>query len=252
MPKRPDRYSRFVVLRDVGPKGFQKIRNARVAVVGIGGLGSISSTKLVTLGVGSLLIIDPDIVDSTNLQRQFLYRDKDVGKPKIHLAARRLQPLNPDVKIDPIEERLTADNVDELIGGVDLVVDGLDRFAPRYLLNKACCRQGIPYVFAGALGATGNITTILPGKTACLECTYGGVDDAQQPTCETIGVYPTLLGVVANIQVHEALRLILGISPRLAGHILFVDLNDLRFDQFPIARHDDCPVCGDSQTRERS
>ena len=247
MPKIPDRYSRFVVLRDVGPKGFQKIRNAKVAVIGIGGLGSISSTKLVTLGIGTLRMIDPDTIDATNLQRQFLYREKDVGNPKVHLAARRLQPLNPNVKIEPIKQRLTADTVDELIKGVEVVVDGLDRFAPRYLLNQACCRQGIPYVFAGALGATGNISTILPGKTACLECIYGGVDDAQQPTCETIGVYPTLLGVIANIQVHEALHLILGLPPRLAGQILFIDLNELRFDQFPIARHDDCPVCGDCQ-----
>ncbi|MFX1319296.1 MAG: ThiF family adenylyltransferase [Promethearchaeota archaeon] len=247
MPKIPDRYSRFIVLRDIGPKGFQKIRNAKVAVIGIGGLGSISSTKLVTLGVKLLRMIDPDTVDVTNLQRQFLYSDKDVGAPKVHLAARRLQPLNPSVRIEPIEQRLTANTVDEFIKGVDLVVDGLDRFAPRYLLNQACCRQGIPYVFAGALGATGNITTIIPGKTACLECIYGGVDDAQQPTCETIGVYPTLLGVVANIQVHEALYLILGLAPRLAGNILFIDLNELRFDQFQIARHNDCPVCGECQ-----
>jgi adenylyltransferase/sulfurtransferase len=126
---------------------------------------------------------------------------------------------------------------------MDVIIDGLDRFAPRYILNDACCRHRIPYVFAGALGATGNLTTILPGKTACLECIYGGVDDAQQPTCHTIGVYPTLLGVVANIQVHEALRILLGHSPRLAGHLLFVDLNSLRFDQFPIARHEDCVAC---------
>lgn len=243
MPNLPDRYKRFVVLQHIGKEGFEKIRKSRVAVVGIGGLGSISSTKFVTLGVGHVRIVDPDIVDASNLQRQFLYRDQDVGKQKIHLAARRLQPLNPDVTIEPIEERLTKETVDKIIEGMDLIVDGLDRFAPRYLLNEACCRQGIPYVFAGALGATGNLTTILPGKTACLECVYGGVDDAHQPTCEDIGVYPTVLGVVANIQVHEALRILLGLSPRLAGHLLFVDLNSLRFDQFPIARHGDCHVC---------
>jgi molybdopterin/thiamine biosynthesis adenylyltransferase len=211
MPEIPARYSRFTVLRDIGVK--------------------------------HLRIIDPDVVAASNLQRQFLYREKDLEKPKVHLAARRLQPLNPDVTIEPIETRLTADTADDLLDGMDLVVDGLDRFAPRYLLNEACCRQGIPYLFAGALGATGNLTTILPGKTACLECVYGGVDDEQQPTCETIGVYPTLLGVVANIQVHEALRIILGLQPRLAGHLLFVDLNSLRFDQFPIARNENCLVC---------
>ena len=248
MPRIPDRYSRFVVLRDIGEEGFKKIRKARVVVVGIGGLGSISATKLVTFGVNHLRIVDPDLVAPSNLQRQFLYRERDIEKPKIHLAARRLQPLNPEVTIEPVEVRLTEETVDRLLEGMDLVVDGLDRFSPRYLLNEACCRQGIPYFFAGALGATGNLTTILPGKTACLECVYGGVDDAQQPTCETIGGYPTLLGVVANIQVHEALRYILGVQPRLAGHLLFVDLNSLRFDQFPIARHDDCPVCVECQS----
>ena len=244
MPKSSDRYGRFTVLRDIGENGMTKIRNAKVAVVGIGGLGSISSTKLVTLGVQHLRIVDPDRISASNLQRQFLYREKEIGQPKIHLAAKRLKPLNPEVTIEPVETRLDKNTVDGILDGMDLVVDGLDRFAPRYILNEACCRHGVPYVFAGALGATGNLTTFLPGKTACLECVYGGVDDAQQPTCETIGVYPTLLGVVANIQVHEALRIILDLPPRLAGHLLFVDLNNLRFDQFPIARHEDCPICG--------
>lgn len=239
-----ERYHRFVVLRDVGEEGLHRIRKSKVAVIGIGGLGSISATKLVTLGVDHLRIVDPDVVDATNLQRQFLYREQDIGKPKVHLAVRRLQPLNPEVTIEPIEVQLSKDTVDDLVKDMDVIIDGLDRFAPRYILNDACCRYKVPYIFAGALGATGNLTTILPGKTACLECIYGGVDDAQQPTCHTIGIYPTLLGVVANIQVHEALRIILGHSPRLAGHLLFVDLNSLRFDQFPIARHEECVVCG--------
>lgn len=243
MSKISERYQRFVVLRDVGEKGLQRIQKSKVAVIGIGGLGSISATKLVTLGIEQLRIVDPDVVDATNLQRQFLYREKDIGKPKVHLAARRLQPLNPEVTIEPIEVQLTKDTVNDLIKDMDVIIDGLDRFATRYILNDACCRNNVPYIFAGALEATGNLTTILPGKTACLECIYGGVDDAQQPTCHTIGVYPTLLGVVANIQVHEAIRIILGHSPRLAGHLLFVDLNSLRFDQFPIARHENCVAC---------
>ncbi|MFX1299403.1 MAG: ThiF family adenylyltransferase [Promethearchaeota archaeon] len=243
MSKISERYQRFVVLRDVGEKGLQRIQKSKVAVIGIGGLGSISATKLVTLGIEQLRIVDPDVVDATNLQRQFLYREKDIGKPKVHLAARRLQPLNPEVTIEPIEVQLTKDTVNDLIKDMDVIIDGLDHFATRYILNDACCRNNVPYIFAGALEATGNLTTILPGKTACLECIYGGVDDAQQPTCHTIGVYPTLLGVVANIQVHEAIRIILGHSPRLAGHLLFVDLNSLRFDQFPIARHENCVAC---------
>jgi len=247
MSSKDARYQRFIVLRDVGKAGLKRIRAAKVVVIGIGGLGSISATKLTTLGVGHLRIVDPDIVDASNLQRQFLYREQDIGKHKIPLAARRLQPLNPDVTIEPLQERLTEDTVDELVRGMDVIVDGLDRFAPRYIINRASVRLGIPYTFAGALGATGNLTTILPRQTPCLECIYGGVDDAEQPTCHTIGVYPTLLGVVANIQVHEALRILLGQTPQLAGHLLFVDLNSLRFDQFPIAHHHDCPVCGKEQ-----
>ncbi len=244
MTKISERYKRFIVLRDVGKKGLGKIRQSKVAVVGIGGLGSISSTKFVTLGVGRLRIIDPDVVEASNLQRQFLYREKDIGKPKVQLAAKRLLPLNPDVNIEPIEEKLNAHTVDELIRNMDVIIDGLDGFAPRYILNDACCRLGIPYIFAGALGATGNVTTILPGKTPCLDCVYGGVDDAQQPNCDTIGINPTILGVIANIQVHEGLRIILGQPPHLAGQLLFVDLNNLRFDQFPITRHENCPICG--------
>jgi adenylyltransferase/sulfurtransferase len=247
MPIKDARYQRFIVLRDVGKEGLKHIKDAKVVVIGIGGLGSISATKLTTLGVGHLRIVDPDVVDASNLQRQFLYRENDIGKPKIPLAARRLQPLNPEVTIEPREEQLTDDTVDDLVQGMDVIVDGLDRFAPRYIINRASVRHGIPYIFAGALGATGNLTTILPGRTPCLECIYGGVDDAQQPTCHTIGVYPTLLGVVANIQVHEALRILLGKTPRLAGHLLFIDLNSLRFDQFPLAHHHDCSVCGSSR-----
>ncbi|MFX0168746.1 MAG: ThiF family adenylyltransferase [Candidatus Hodarchaeota archaeon] len=243
MPSKDARYQRFIVLRDVGKDGLKRIRAAKVAVVGIGGLGSISATKFTTLGVDHLRIIDPDVVDASNLQRQFLYREKDIGKPKTALATRRLQPLNPEVTIEPRQEQLAEETVDELIRGMDIIVDGLDRFGPRYIINRACVRQGIPYAFAGALGAVGNLTTILPGKTPCLECIYGGVDDARQPTCDTIGIYPTLLGVVANIQVHEAVRILLGKKPRLAGHLLFIDLNDLRFDQIPIAYYADCPVC---------
>ncbi|MFW9831881.1 MAG: ThiF family adenylyltransferase, partial [Candidatus Thorarchaeota archaeon] len=142
MLPRKERYERFVVLRDVGLEGLQKIQKAKVAVIGIGGLGSISSTKLVTLGVGQLRIVDPDVVDSSNLQRQFLYRDNDVGKPKVHLASRRLHPLNPDVPIEPIEKPVDKKTVDDLVNGMDLIIDGLDRFAPRFILNEACCRHG--------------------------------------------------------------------------------------------------------------
>jgi adenylyltransferase/sulfurtransferase len=243
MPDISARYSRFIVLRDIKEEGFNRIRTSKVVVVGIGGLGSISATKLMTLGIDTLRIVDPDTIEETNLQRQFLYRKQDVGKPKISIAARRLQPLNPDVTIEPLQLEFKADTADQIIKGMDVVVDGLDRFGSRFQLNRACVHHNIPYVFAGALGAMGNLTTIIPGKTPCLECIYGGVDDKAQPTTQTIGVYPTLLGVVANIQVHETIKLLLAQPPHLAGHLLYIDLNTLRFDEFPITRNLKCPVC---------
>jgi len=251
MPDIPPRYRRFVILHDVGEEGLHRLRQAKVAVVGVGGLGSISATKLTTLGVGTLRIVDHDVVDATNLQRQFLYRETDVDKPKAPIAARRLHPLNPEVVIDPIETKLTLETADQIVKGMSVVVDGLDRFTPRYALNQACVRQHVPYVFAGAVAANGNLTTIIPGRTPCLECIFGGIDDAQQPTAATIGVYPTLLGVVANIQVHEALRICLGQPPQLAGRLLYVDLSTLQFDQFPVERNPGCPVCGTSPRRRK-
>lgn len=248
----PARYRRFVALRDVGEEGLSRLRQAKVAVVGVGGLGSISTTKLTTLGVGTLRIVDHDVVDATNLQRQFLYRETDVGKPKAPIAARRLHPLNPEVTIEPMETKLTSETADQIVKGMSAVVDGLDRFTARYALNRACVRQHVPYVFAGAVAANGNLTTIMPGQTPCLECVFGGVDDAQQPTAAMMGVYPTLLGVVANIQVHEALRICLGQPPQLAGRLLYVDLSTLQFDQFPVARNPACPVCGTGSRKGRA
>jgi molybdopterin/thiamine biosynthesis adenylyltransferase len=218
-----------------------------VAVIGVGGLGSVSATKLTTLGVGTLRIVDHDVVEATNLQRQFLYREADLGKAKASIAARRLHSVNPEVTIEPVEKMVTPETADELVKGMSAVVDGLDRFTPRYALNQACVRQHIPYVFAGALAATGSLTTIIPGQTPCLECIFGGVDDAMQPTTATMGVYPTLLGVVANVQVHEALHILLGQRAELAGKLLYVDLSTLQFDQFAVARNPRCPVCSTDQ-----
>ena len=126
MPSKDARYQRFIVLRDVGKEGLKRIQAAKVVVVGIGGLGSISATKFTTLGVDHLRIVDPDVVDASNLQRQFLYREQDIGKPKISIAARRIQPLNSEVTIEPRQERLTEDTVDDLVKGMDVIVDGLD------------------------------------------------------------------------------------------------------------------------------
>lgn len=238
-----DRYSRFTVLKGVGKRGLRRIRKASVAVVGVGGLGCVSAAQLAALGVGLLRIVDRDVVDLSNLQRQQLFTEKDIGTPKVEVAQRRLQEFNPDVTIETMGLSVTEATANRIVEGMTVVVDGLDSFSPRYALNRACIRNKVPYIFAGALGSQGNMTTIIPGKTPCLECILGGISD-RQPTCATVGIYPTILGVIANLQVHEALRIILGRPPNLANQLLVVDIETLPFDIVPITRHENCPVCG--------
>ena len=237
-----DRYSRFRVLAEIGEEGIQRLRNARVAVVGIGGLGSVSARQLTSLGVGFLRIVDRDIVEVSNLQRQLLYTQADIGKPKVEVAMQRLNVLNPDVIVEPMAISVTEGTADRVVQGMDLIVDGLDSFKPRYALNRACIRHKVPYVFAGALAAVGNMTTIIPGYTACLECIFGEVSE-DQPTCATVGIYPTVLGVMANLQVQEVLRIILGSMPLLANQLLLFDIEKFHLDLLPLQSHENCSVC---------
>jgi len=238
-----DRYSRFRVLADIGEAGLFRIREAKVAVVGIGGLGSVSACQLASVGVGSLRIVDRDIVELSNLQRQLLYTAEDEGKPKVEVALNRLYQINPDVNVEPLALSVTETTAKRVVEGMDVVVDGLDSFKPRYAINRACIRQKVPYVFGGALAGVGNMTTIIPGETACLECVFSGVDE-NQPTCATVGIYPTILGVIANLQVQEVLHLILGKPPLLANQLLMFDINRFLLDQIPLQSHANCPVCG--------
>ncbi|MFW9986657.1 MAG: ThiF family adenylyltransferase [Candidatus Odinarchaeota archaeon] len=238
-----DRYSRFRVLEGIGKDGLHQIFNAKVAVVGIGGLGSVSARQLTSLGIGTLRIVDRDIVEISNLQRQLLYTDKDLGKPKVEVAMNRLKQINDDVNIEAMALSVTEATAYRVVEGMDVVVDGLDSFKPRYALNRACVRHNVPYVFAGALAGVGNLTTVVPGETACLECIFSGVDE-DQPSCATVGVYPTVLGVVANLQVQEALHVILGKNPLLANQLLVFDITRFRLDQIPIQPNDNCSVCG--------
>ncbi|MFW9934299.1 MAG: ThiF family adenylyltransferase [Candidatus Thorarchaeota archaeon] len=238
-----DRYSRFRVLNGIGEVGLRRIHEAKVVIVGIGGLGSVSARQLVSLGFGTLRIVDRDVVELSNLQRQLLYTTEDVGKPKVEVAMNRLKQLNADTMVEPWALSVTEATADRVVKGMDVVVDGLDSFKPRYALNRACVRQGIPYVFAGALAGVGNLTTVIPKKTACLECVFGGLDE-DQPTCATVGIYPTVLGVIANLQVQEVLQLVLGQPPLLANELLMFDITHFRFDKIPLQSNENCPVCG--------
>lgn len=244
-------YSRFSVLQGIGELGLKRLRQAKVAVVGMGGLGCVTAAQFTALGVGHLRIVDYDVVELSNLQRQQLYTIKDIGLPKVEVAKRRLLELNPDVDVEPLALALTASTASGIVNGMTVIVDGLDRFTPRFILNRACIDRGVPYVFAGALGAAGNLTTIIPGKTPCLECIFGEIEDTQ-PSCATVGIYPTLLGIIGNLQVQEALRIILDKRPNLANQLGFFNMNNYEFDFLPIIQNTNCPVCGKEKQKPQT
>lgn len=237
-------YSRQIVLPHIGYEGQLRLRSSRVCIVGLGGLGSAAATQLAAMGVGYMRLVDYDVVELSNLQRQHLYDVDSVGYPKVEIAARRLHGLNPYVQTEPLPLAVGGHNAEDVIRGMDVVVDGLDHMSPRYAINSACVRLGVPYVFAAAVSVYGNISTILPGKTPCLECFYGTVDDEALPTCSILGVHPSVITLVASVEVAEATRVLLGQEPRLAGKLLYCDIAALEFERVQPSKAPDCPACG--------
>ncbi len=237
-------YSRQIVLPPIGYDGQQKLQSARVLVAGVGGLGSVAATQLAAMGVGHLRLVDYDVVEASNLQRQHLYDVSKIGCPKVEVAAGRLGKLNPYVSVEPLPIAIGAHNAEELVADMDLVVDGLDRMAPRHALNRACVKLGVPYVFGGAVSTHGNVSTILPGETACLECFQGSVEDDDAPSCAVLGVHPSILGLIASVEVYEATHVLLNRRPKLAGKLFYCDLESFDFVTVELSRVDQCPVCG--------
>ena len=237
-------YSRQIVLADIGYEGQLKLRNAKVCLIGVGGLGSPIATQLVGMGIGYLRIVDRDIVSRSDLHRQHLYDADSVGLPKVEIARQKLSKLNPDVKLDPVPESLNSINAEELIRGMDIVIDGLDRPEPRYLVNRICHKLNIPYVFGAAIEAFGNASTLIPGQTFCLECFMPGLKDGDLPVCGVVGVHPSVIGMVSSVQVSEAVRCIIGQKPRLYNKLLYIDLREFEFNILEIQSVDNCRVCG--------
>lgn len=237
-------YARQIVLADIGYDGQLNLRNAKVCLVGVGGLGSPSALKLAGMGVGYLRLVDQDIVSRSDLHRQHLYDTDSIGRPKVEVAWEKLQRLNPDVTLDPVPEALNADNAEALIRGMDVVVDGLDRPEPRYILNRTCQRLKIPYVFGAAIEVFGNVSTFLPGKTLCLECFMGGLKNEDLPVCGLVGVHPAVIGIVSSMQVFETVRLLTGQPPKLQNKLLYVDLRQFEFNILDMPPLESCRVCG--------
>lgn len=242
------RYSRQVMLEEIGFEGMEKLRAAKVCVVGAGGIGNPVVTQLVAMGVGKLRIVDRDVIEVTNLHRQHLYTEEDIGRVKVEAAADRLRKLNPGVEIEPIPTSVTKYTAENIVQGFDIVIDALDSVDARYALNDACIKHKIPLIYAGALGMLGSVTTIIPDKTACLRCIFPELNEEEMPACSTEGVHPSILYLVGGIQVSEAVKLITGQQPTLLNKLMYVDLNELAFDKVQIARQEECPACGARRT----
>ena len=240
-----ERYSRHVLLTEVGRAGQEKLRAARVLIVGAGGLGSPAALYLAASGVGTLGIVDGDHVDLSNLQRQILFSAADVGQPKALAASRRLGGLNPEIAIVAHALELRADNVGTLVRSYDLVIDGTDRTAVRYLVNDACVILGKPLVSAAIHRFEGQAMTYVPGRGPCYRCLFPDAN-AAAVTCAEAGVLGVLPGVLGVIQATEAIKLILGQGEPLVGRLLTYDALEMRFREFPFTRRTDCAVCGDT------
>ena len=239
-----ERYSRQIVMDEIGFEGQQKLKNARVTVIGVGGLGSPITQQLVAMGIGKIRIVDRDVVEVSNLHRQVLYGDEDVGLSKAEAAYVRLKRINPLVDIEPLTLSINDDTADKVITGSDVVIDGLDSVSARYSINRACVRLNIPYIFGSAIVTTGSSTSIIPGKTPCLECFQPSLKDEEMPKCGTEGVHPSILTTISSVQVSEAVKIITGQEPNLANKLFLADIKNLDYDKVRIIKQPKCNVCG--------
>jgi molybdopterin/thiamine biosynthesis adenylyltransferase len=236
-------YSRQVALKELGVKGQRKLAKSKVAVVGIGGLGTVSSLYLALAGVGYLRLIDQDTVETPNLHRQILYSLDDLHYPKAEVAAERLEKLNPLLKAEPVSENVNAGNVEKLLAGVDVVVDGLDNMFTRYLLNHTCIKLGVPYVFGAAIGIEGNLSVFAPPETGCLECLLPTLSDSDLLTCDTRGVMGATPGIIGAMQAMETIKVLTGMGSPLKGKLMVCDFNDMYFTTIDISKGVNCPAC---------
>lgn len=243
------RYSRHLSLREVGVEGQQKLKAAKVLLVGVGGLGSPSALYLAASGVGTIGVIDSDKVDVSNLQRQVLYDTDSVGRPKAEAAKERLLALNPEIELIAHAVELRAANVQDIFGRYDIVLDGTDRFTTRYLSNDACVILRKPLVSAAIHRFEGQAMTYVPGRAPCYRCLFPEPPaDGIVPNCAEAGVLGVLPGVMGTIQATETIKLVIGVGEPLLGRFLTYDALAMRFEEFRFSRRRDCAVCGEQPT----
>lgn len=243
-----DRYSRHLRLPEIGEAGQRRLESARVAILGAGGLGSPAAFYLAAAGIGTLVIADDDVVERSNLQRQILHADDRIGVSKLDSAAQTLSALNPRVKLEGLHERVTSANVEALLAGADVVLDGADNFPVRYLLNDACVKSGKPLVYGAVQRFQGQVSVFDAGRqrgvAPCYRCLFPQPPAAADaPNCSEAGVLGVLPGVVGMLQATEAIKLILGIGEPLVGRVLMFDALGMRFHETRLTPDPACPVC---------
>ncbi len=249
-PSKRRRYSRHLLIPEVGEAGQLKLLGSRVLLVGAGGLGSPASLYLAAAGIGRLGIVDADVVDETNLQRQIAHSTQSLGEPKVDSARRTLEALNPDVEVKTYRERLTSENIDRILGeGWDVIVDGADNFPTRYLVNDASIWHGVPVVHGSIFRFEGQVTVFKPGEGPCYRCLFPQPPPPElAPSCAEGGVLGVLPGIIGSLQANEALKLVLGIGEPLVGRLLLFDALEASFTEVALRRDPACPVCGESPT----
>ncbi|WP_430673505.1 molybdopterin-synthase adenylyltransferase MoeB [Lujinxingia litoralis] len=245
-PEQLSRYSRHLIIPEIGEKGQRKLLDSRVLLLGAGGLGSPAAMYLAAAGVGTIGLIDSDVVDRSNLQRQILHTDESVGTPKVESARARINALNPDVEVKTYDTWLSSENVLEIFEGYDVVVDGGDNFATRYLVNDACVRLGIPNVHGSVYRFEGQVTSFVPHQGPCYRCLYPEPPPPElAPSCQEAGVLGVLPGVIGILQAIEVIKLLVDVGEPLAGRLLTFDGLKSQFRELKLRRDPECSMCGE-------
>ena len=245
-----ERYSRHIILKEIGVKGQKKLLNAKVLIIGAGGLGAPAAMYLAAAGVGTIGIADADEVDLSNLQRQIIHATEDVGKPKVQSAKETMNKMNPDVTVNTYHEFVSSENIMELISGYDFIIDGTDNFPAKFLINDACVMAKKPFSHAGIIRFKGQLMTYVPGEGPCYRCVFKNPPPKDAvPTCKQAGVVGAMGGVIGSLQAMEAIKYITGTGELLTGHLLTFDAIKMEFRKIKLPKpNGKCAVCGENPT----
>lgn len=240
-----ERYSRHIALKEVGVGGQERLLRAKVLIIGAGGLGSPAAMYLAAAGVGTIGIADADEVDLSNLQRQIIHSTNDLGKAKVESAAETIHAINPDVEVCKIKALVTEDNIMEFIGGYDFIIDAVDNFPTKFLINDACVKAGKPFCHAGIIRFQGQLMTYVPGKGPCYRCIFKEPPpEGAVPSCRETGIMGAVAGTIGSLQAIEAVKYIIGEGDLLTGRMLVYDALKMQFRNVKLPRDDNCAACG--------